>query len=223
MIFNNGIGNEFVLGVGINKGVYGLYFVDFCGNPQKIDNQHISFINLHSIAKVCCILLMSKKLKDSSYFNTLFRSYKRSKENEINLPPKSAGFDDKIIKFTPLTVVPKYYQNGESTFIKRGKFKGRYDDRPIRCLYKKSIIGCSNCSIKKCYCSNLPIIQSSLKNVINASDIELVGDGKTSLKRLNKNLMKKFNDESIKKHNIRTYLKLEPQQISNNSIINIKT
>jgi hypothetical protein len=102
---------------------------------------------------------------------------------------------------------PKLYQNGESCLITRGKFKGRYDDRHVRCLYfekkrdndsSREYFGCESNVTKQCYCAHTSIVNTPLRNVINVSDVgDLRTDGHTHLNNSKKmsNIFEMFPSE----------------------------
>lgn len=66
-------------------------------------------------------------------------------------------------------VIPKFYPDGSSSLIKRGKFKGLYDQRPSSCPFIQEHTA-SKCPFRKCYCMRRPIVPSPLRQCSSTLD-----------------------------------------------------
>jgi len=86
-------------------------------------------------------LVRSPSRKDNNYTKSKSKS-----KSPVNLSPP-----------------PPYVSTTGYPFIKRGKFKGFYDDRKYRCIYS-NFKPTFKCDHPNCYCIFTPIVSSPLKN-----------------------------------------------------------
>lgn len=75
--------------------------------------------------------------------------------------PTSSPQSPKLLRVYPPRQQSSYATNCGYPFIKRGKFKGFYDDRRYRCAFSNFDI--NRCNHSNCYCLHTPIVPSPLK------------------------------------------------------------